>query len=189
MIELPLVIRGNAFAEPNYNVEIDDTKLKAIYAGFQRLCLVPKASSSLEEDYRNLRNKLARTEKNMEIVIDERNTQYDKVTILSKEVEDVMRERDCVKVERDNLAKTCVTYEESERTLECARKMLTPQFALGVLTDALIADPEYAWSWHCNLAMMAKDAGAPHGKANEQAAVLMTRLFKVDTSKSKYYGS
>lgn len=45
-------------------------------------------------------------------------------------------------------------------------------------------DPDYAWSWHCSLAMMAQDAGAPHRAANERAADFMRGMFGVDVRKS-----
>ena len=45
----------------------------------------------------------------------------------------------------------------------------------------LPTDPDdFAWSWHCNLAMMAFDAGAPHREANERAADFMRGVFDID---------
>tara|TARA_Y100000034_G_C6803253_1_gene360457 strand:- start:507 stop:935 length:429 start_codon:yes stop_codon:yes gene_type:complete len=55
--------------------------------------------------------------------------------------------------------------------------------ALEVMSEAMKADPGFAWSWHCNVAMAARDAGAPHKEANERAADFMKRAFGVDTSK------
>lgn len=49
---------------------------------------------------------------------------------------------------------------------------------------ALAADFAWAWSWHCNLAMMAVDAGAPHREANERAADFMERAFGVKVNDS-----
>jgi Tfp pilus assembly protein PilF len=34
--------------------------------------------------------------------------------------------------------------------------------ALKDLSFAMKIDPELAWAWHCNIAMVAQDAGAPH---------------------------
>lgn len=48
-------------------------------------------------------------------------------------------------------------------------------------------DDDYAWSWHCNLAMMAYDAGATHREANIGASNFMKTAFDVDTTTSKYY--
>lgn len=49
---------------------------------------------------------------------------------------------------------------------------------------ALQADFAWAWSWHCNLAMLAQDAGAPHREANERAADFMERAFGVKVNDS-----
>lgn len=60
-------------------------------------------------------------------------------------------------------------------------EQITPEQALKALSDAMNADPDYAWGWHCNLAMMAVDAGAPHKEANEGAAGFMWLTFGVPT--------
>ena len=59
---------------------------------------------------------------------------------------------------------------------------VTPAEAMAVLSAAMQEDYGYAWSWHCNIAMTAQDAGAPHKEANERAAVFMHCAFGVDTS-------
>lgn len=41
-------------------------------------------------------------------------------------------------------------------------------------------DPEYAWSWHCNIAMALHDDGIEHRQANEHAARVMHALFGVE---------
>lgn len=56
--------------------------------------------------------------------------------------------------------------------------------AMKVLAETMKNDPEYAWSWHCNLAMLAVDAGACHDKANIRAADFMLSAFKIDTSRN-----
>lgn len=53
--------------------------------------------------------------------------------------------------------------------------------ALSVLSKAMQDDADFAWSWHCNIAMTAQDAGAPHNRANIWAANFMHRAFAVDT--------
>lgn len=53
--------------------------------------------------------------------------------------------------------------------------------ALTVISEAMKADHDYAWTWHCNVAMTAQDAGAPHDRANVWAAEFMKRAFNVDT--------
>jgi hypothetical protein len=64
---------------------------------------------------------------------------------------------------------------------------VTPAEALTVIHDAFVADPNYAWSWHCNIAMAAVDAGAPHQAANERVADFMSHAFKFDTRQCTEY--
>lgn len=60
--------------------------------------------------------------------------------------------------------------------------------AMQQLTAALKADPDYAWSWHCNLAMPVMDAtGVTHRAANEAGARLMRHLFDIDITKHPHY--
>ena len=59
----------------------------------------------------------------------------------------------------------------------------TAEKALKDLSFAMQIDPDLAWSWHCNIAMVAQDAGAPHKEANERTADFMRRAFDVDTTK------
>jgi hypothetical protein len=73
---------------------------------------------------------------------------------------------------------------EKEYTLEEVKTQRSKVVrALKDLSFAMQVDPELAWSWHCNTAMVAKDAGAPHEEANKRAADFMHRLFEVDTTK------
>jgi len=53
--------------------------------------------------------------------------------------------------------------------------------AFDTLKQAMLEDSEYAWSWHCNIAMMVQDAGASHEVANIGAARFMKLCFDVDT--------
>jgi hypothetical protein len=55
------------------------------------------------------------------------------------------------------------------------------------LTAAMQSDMDYAWGWHCNIAMAAFDAGCPHDVANEGAARFMKMLFNVDTRKHEWF--
>jgi len=48
-------------------------------------------------------------------------------------------------------------------------------------------DGSYAWAWHCNIAMMAYDAGAEHKVANDGAARFMKLAFDVDVAKFDEY--
>ena len=65
------------------------------------------------------------------------------------------------------------------------------------LKKALQADPDYAWSWHCNIAMNLMDnLGSYNPKANNQerhrvcneaAAKMMNYIFNIDTAKHEHY--
>lgn len=57
---------------------------------------------------------------------------------------------------------------------------------MWLLSFKLQTDPDYAWGWHCNLAVMAQDAGAPHKEANISAANFMKRVFNVTVDISAY---
>ncbi len=61
--------------------------------------------------------------------------------------------------------------------------------AFKVLKESLQLDPEYAWGWHCNIAMMAVDAGCDHKIANDGAARFMRLCFDVDTSELPQFKS
>ena len=52
--------------------------------------------------------------------------------------------------------------------------------AMRVVTDAMRSDPEYAWSWHCNVAMAFVDEGGDRAMANHAAARFMRLLANVD---------
>jgi len=70
--------------------------------------------------------------------------------------------------------------------VECAdSSALALELASSVSTirGAMAKDLDYAWSWHCNIAMAAFDAGCPHDVANEGAARFMQLLAGVDTRK------
>lgn len=58
--------------------------------------------------------------------------------------------------------------------------VLLNRLALKILSRAMNKDPDYAWTYQCNLAVMSQDAGAPHKESNERAADFMGRLFDVD---------
>lgn len=50
-------------------------------------------------------------------------------------------------------------------------------------------DADYAWTWHCNLVMVAVDSGAEHLYANKQTAQFLKRTFEVDITQTKMYQS
>ena len=52
------------------------------------------------------------------------------------------------------------------------------------LAKAINEDPEYAWGWHCNIAMPIKDEmNCSHYAANVAAARIMRTIFSVDMFK------
>jgi len=59
--------------------------------------------------------------------------------------------------------------------------------AMDILRRAMVNDPDYAWGWHCNIAMAAYDNGLSHSKANKSAAFFMKLAFNVDTTNNKHY--
>ena len=69
------------------------------------------------------------------------------------------------------------------------RAAITVTDAFNVLQKYLQDDEDYAWSWHCNIAMNAVDAGAPHLEANAVTAGFMRRCFGIDTQHLKQYKS
>ena len=56
--------------------------------------------------------------------------------------------------------------------------------AVKQVTDAMRNDLDYAWSWHCNIAMAAVDEGVDHMTANKLAARFLMILTGVDTTKN-----
>ena len=64
--------------------------------------------------------------------------------------------------------------------------VLLAKLAFWILRYLMRRDPSYAWVWHCNLAMMAYDAGATHQEANHRAASFMLRIFGVNTTRDQY---
>lgn len=52
--------------------------------------------------------------------------------------------------------------------------------AVQTVIEAMQADPDYAWGWHCNIAMAFVDAGGSHYTANQGAARFMRMLANVE---------
>lgn len=68
-----------------------------------------------------------------------------------------------------------------ERQCKGSSDETTTPHLLDQFTEALKADPDLAWSWHCNLAMPIMDrVKCSHTAANEAAADLMRHLFHID---------
>jgi len=64
---------------------------------------------------------------------------------------------------------------------------MTSKQAMETLKQAFKDDPEYAWAWHCNLAMAAYDEGLPKPAANRSAARFMSIAFDIDMTKHEFY--
>lgn len=66
--------------------------------------------------------------------------------------------------------------------------MTTIAEAFDTLKAAMAADPDYAWGWHCNLAVPIMDAaGVGHQQANEAAALIMRQMFDCDITAHPHY--
>lgn len=59
--------------------------------------------------------------------------------------------------------------------------------AFSALQKLIHSDPEYAWAWHCNLAVPIIDAGASQRQANEAAALIMAQMFDYDITAHPNY--
>ena len=69
-----------------------------------------------------------------------------------------------------------------------AKKLLVD--SLESIIAAMVNDPDYAWGWHCNIAMAAHDSGAgPHDACNRGAALFLNLLSdgRVDTTTHPAY--
>jgi hypothetical protein len=60
---------------------------------------------------------------------------------------------------------------------------ISPAQALHQLSTILRKDPEYAWTWHCNLACAGMDAGLGHQAANAMAGNFMKLAFGAEVDK------
>lgn len=72
--------------------------------------------------------------------------------------------------------------ENTNLGLAAIRALTQPQQAMAALKAAM-ADPEYAWSWHCAIWAGAHDEGLETGAANRAAARVMHMAFDCDTTK------
>lgn len=61
-------------------------------------------------------------------------------------------------------------------------------YAYEVLRKAML-DEEYAWAWHCNIAMAFQDEGGGHEQSNRAAARFMQTAFDIDVTKFKVWNS
>jgi len=75
--------------------------------------------------------------------------------------------------------KHCRAEIERLRTELTAARAKSP---IDRLTEAIQTDADYAWSWHCNVAMPFADEGGTHEQANRAAARFMRTAFGVDVT-------
>lgn len=61
--------------------------------------------------------------------------------------------------------------------------------AIDALKAAIRSDTDYAWTWHCNVAMAFQDAGGTHEEGNRGAARFMQTVFDVDVTKFEQWNS
>ena len=60
-------------------------------------------------------------------------------------------------------------------------QVLLNRLALWWLSRQFKKDSDYAWTWHCNIAMAAVDSGATRKQGNEAASRFMYNAFRVHT--------
>lgn len=69
-----------------------------------------------------------------------------------------------------------------------ARQVYAPIGPYAELKKHIEDHADYAWAWHCNLAMPVMDElGCTHEQANRAGARLMSILFGVDITKHRYW--
>ena len=59
--------------------------------------------------------------------------------------------------------------------------------SMATVSKAIRNDPDYAWSWHCNIAVAAMDEGVDRLTANKLAARFLMILTGVDTTKNPFF--
>ena len=67
--------------------------------------------------------------------------------------------------------------QQKQERLAKAPVGVTVEQAMAVIAKAIHEDQDYAWTWLCNLAMMAQDAGAANAEANKRAANFLYNIF------------
>lgn len=67
--------------------------------------------------------------------------------------------------------------------MEAPKKMKSKStHPFELLRDVVREDPDYAWAWHSRISETLADDGIEYARANSAAALLMDRLFRVDTT-------
>src|SRR5574343_1152578 len=76
----------------------------------------------------------------------------------------------------------CHEYEKERVRLTARLAAAEAARPMQKLTEEIQSDDDYAWSWHCNIAMPIYDEGQTHEAANKAAARVMSCLFSVDVT-------
>ena len=75
--------------------------------------------------------------------------------------------------------------------LDAPEKWNTPEnltaLAMADLTNALKADTDLLWGWHCVLATSAQDEGMEYKASNRSAARFMQSTFGIDTTEHEHF--
>lgn len=71
-------------------------------------------------------------------------------------------------------------------SIDIARSPDTGSSPFSLLCSQIQSDPDYAWGWHCNLAMASVDEGMYYAAANRAAARFMHQ-FGVDMTQHPNY--
>ncbi len=69
------------------------------------------------------------------------------------------------------------TWESWVRKAQKVEKVEDAPSPFDLLREQIKDDPEYAWSWHCNIAVRAMDEGVEHALANTIARRVMGEIF------------
>lgn len=65
--------------------------------------------------------------------------------------------------------------------------VLTTGQGMDIVKEALHKDPDYAWTWQCNLACSAMDEGLSRAAANRAASRFLLTAFQLDITQHPNY--
>lgn len=66
-------------------------------------------------------------------------------------------------------------------------KLKTERHPFDVLKEQIRSDPEYAWAWHCNLAVPMTDVGVGRKEADQASALILSQMFDCDITTHPYW--
>jgi len=108
---------------------------------------------------------------------------YDQLAAARGDAKRFSNRIEALRVERDALLteNTLLCDQNTALDAKCAELEKQPVAkAMQTVIDAMRSDPDYAWSWHCNIAMAFVDAGGDHYTGNQGAARFMRILASVE---------